>query len=482
MLWLCLHFYHLPVECFSGDRDAEQPLFISEAGRIIGCNHQARRHGIQPDMTPTAARALVAHGHHHVRDLERERHVLERLATWAGRFSPRVSLQAPAALLLEIEGSLRYFQGLEPLRQRILEGIRQLGHRITMGIAPTPTAAWLLARAGDETPVTARKALGPRLSGLSVAILPVEQRMTDALHGLGCETIGDIRALPRAGATRRLGQGLLEMLQRAHGERPDPRENWQPPASFDRQLQLMEATTDLDMLRPELQRLIDGLCISLRRHDAGVRRLRFALHHRQGRPTLLPVGVLAPCRDAGHLRWLLDRRLDGLTLSGDVTAIHLRAGRFHPMPGTSTALDLLDEGRERNVTDDWHRLVETLNSRLGEARVHRLAIHSEHRPEKAWAYHPPGSALQQKAVPATVARPCWLLKQPVLLKSPRGKPEYEARPLLLEDGPERIETGWWDGHDVTRDYYRARTRRGQRVWIFRDRRGQRHWYLHGIFA
>ena len=34
--------------------------------------------------------------------------------------------------------------------------------------------------------------------------------------------------------------------------------------------------------------------------------------------------------------------------------------------------------------------------------------------------------------------------------------------LEIEEGPECIETGWWDGHDVARDYYVARDRHGAR--------------------
>ena len=35
-------------------------------------------------------------------------------------------------------------------------------------------------------------------------------------------------------------------------------------------------------------------------------------------------------------------------------------------------------------------------------------------------------------------------------------------------GPERIESGWWDGADVRRDYYVASDARGARLWIYRE--------------
>ena len=60
----------------------------------------------------------------------------------------------------------------------------------------------------------------------------------------------------------------------------------------------------------------------------------------------------------------------------------------------------------------------------------------------------------------------------------------EGDPLegALVTGPERIETGWWDGHDVRRDYYVALSRAGVRLWIFRERPPGQRWFLHGVFG
>ena len=48
-------------------------------------------------------------------------------------------------------------------------------------------------------------------------------------------------------------------------------------------------------------------------------------------------------------------------------------------------------------------------------------------------------------------------------------------------GPERIETGWWRGDDVRRDYYQVETASGERFWLFRRMPDER-WFLHGVFA
>jgi protein ImuB len=77
-------------------------------------------------------------------------------------------------------------------------------------------------------------------------------------------------------------------------------------------------------------------------------------------------------------------------------------------------------------------------------------------------------------------RPVWLLAEPLLLSAAQlGQLAQGA--LALEGGPERIESGWWDGKGVARDYYVARQMHGARWWIFQERQTKR-WYLHGVFA
>ena len=46
---------------------------------------------------------------------------------------------------------------------------------------------------------------------------------------------------------------------------------------------------------------------------------------------------------------------------------------------------------------------------------------------------------------------------------------------------ERIESGWWDGQDVRRDYFIVIGAAGEKLWFYRDcETGE--WYLHGIFG
>jgi hypothetical protein len=72
-------------------------------------------------------------------------------------------------------------------------------------------------------------------------------------------------------------------------------------------------------------------------------------------------------------------------------------------------------------------------------------------------------------------RPLWLLSSP----QPLGTDPIAAE-IRLESGPERIETGWWDGFEVGRDYFVGRNARGEALWLYRERGGE--WFVHGVFA
>jgi protein ImuB len=81
------------------------------------------------------------------------------------------------------------------------------------------------------------------------------------------------------------------------------------------------------------------------------------------------------------------------------------------------------------------------------------------------------------------ARP---LRLPVMSIAPEGPPvrfRLAGRDHRIARvwGPERIETGWWRGRCVRRDYYQVETGGGERFWLFREL-GSGAWFLHGDFA
>jgi protein ImuB len=136
-------------------------------------------------------------------------------------------------------------------------------------------------------------------------------------------------------------------------------------------------------------------------------------------------------------------------------------------------LDLFPDARQE--AENAAPFIERLRARLGDGMVHSLECVADHRPELAMKVGEPGAVYQTGF---SSARPMWLLPQPRPLAMRGGVPQLGV-PLILRQGPERIESGWWDGHPVARDYYVAETVGGPRYWVYRD---AERWFLHGIFA
>ena len=134
-----MHFRLLPLEVFTRGVAQTQPLAIAAApdnqAELIAVNAHAARLGVQCGMTASAACALAAGLHIIPRDSTRELATLKRIAAWGLQFSPLVSIAEPSAVLLEIEGSLKLFNGLPPLYRRIRDGLKQLGLDSVMACA-----------------------------------------------------------------------------------------------------------------------------------------------------------------------------------------------------------------------------------------------------------------------------------------------------------------------------------------------------------
>src|SRR5262249_27212017 len=150
MLWVALELPALPLQITERAGRSHTPWVIAEGSAqrpTVACaNEAARAAGIREGQAGAAARALAAELKVFDRDANAERETLERLAAWAGQFTPMVCVESQG-IALEVESSLRLFDGHATLTSAIRRGVHDLGYRATLGIAPTPLAARHIARA-----------------------------------------------------------------------------------------------------------------------------------------------------------------------------------------------------------------------------------------------------------------------------------------------------------------------------------------------
>ena len=415
---------------------------------------------------------------------------LEQLATRAQRFTPRVSLAPPDGLLLEVAGSLHLFAGVTGLRRDLMEECLSLRARPVLAFAPTPLAALTAARAGEPLVITDLAQLVGQLAPLPLEALRWPEETLARLARTGVRTIGAVLRLPRAGFARRFGVEQLALLDALTGRTRDLRAAFQVPVRFRRRRELDCELSDQGRLLTELAPLIAALGAFLTARQCGVMELECRLAHRQAPPTRCVLTLAAPCADERQLAALFGERLNMLQLPAPVRACELRVDQL--MPQLPPGRCLWQPGEHGGEAGEQSAgLIERLRARLGPEAVYGLGLRQEHRPEGAWLPTPPPPAAARRTtcgrtadVPCEDAppkRPLWLLPAPQPLAARNGLPRRRG-PLRLMSEPERIETGWWDGGEVARDYYTAIDLRGVRLWVFRERAAPHGWFLHGVFG
>lgn len=276
-------------------------------------------------------------------------------------------------------------------------------------------------------------------------------------------------------------------------------------------------------------------------------------------PAIVDIGVFQPSSSAKHLVELVRLRMARMRMPREIEGITVEvvsAGAAECRQRT-----LFGEAAETSAAQVG-MLLDRLSGRLGRGAVFEPRPMADAQPEHAWAAVPPTASRSRPelksrpkrsqhdgshpfrtphrttasttAVVATPLatplatprrRPIWLLPQPVRLEtvavvdssldsalnqqadttsgppvrfrlaSQAGSPMHE---VVKAHGPERIETAWWRGPTVRRDYYIVETVAGGRYWIFRRlgfcrmgfrrlgsgpaKRPGSEWFLHGTFA
>lgn len=444
---------------------------VGNVDRVLACNPSAEAVGIAAGMKRSAAEVLAGNLLLSRRRPELEQAALEALATWAQQFTPTVSLQPPQALLLEIGGCLDYFHGLDALYQLVRDGLTSQGYAAQLGCAPTSLAALWLAQAGVDSACTEVDQLERVLAPLPVSLLPLPADRLQDLHLLGTRRLGQLWALPRKGLARRFGKGLPQLLDRALGLAADPRESFVPPDSFSKRLELawaVDRTEALLFIGRQLSITLSGFLLG---RGLGVQQVVFQLEHSNRSTTPLVVGYGVPTRQVDELVAVLREKLTHFELQSPVEAVTLLAERLHRLDGTP--LDLFGDG---NSQANAELLLARLVARLNDEAVRRIDTVADHRPELAWVR---SNGRSQGPPPVNSARPGWLLAQAQPLPLRQGRP-WHREALTCRGRPERLETGWWDGLRVTRDYWIAEGESGRRYWIYQDR-GSGEWFLHGWF-
>lgn len=394
----------------------------------------------------------------------------------------------------------------------------------------------------------------PGQSQQAIASLPVEALRigpdtVTTLSRLGIENIGQLLRLPRSGLATRLGSSFVRRIEQAIAEIDEPIGVYRPPAENSATLTLEYSTGDLKILADRIERLTKRVRAGLATRQHGAQRIACRLDLSAHPPLTFEIGLFAPTIDADHLSGLMINRLESMNLPADVERITVWATLSAPL--RSVQVSLLDGSIDCMSGSSLSRLVDSLSNRLGRESVLSVKLEEDPLPENAFSVSPlagnsrsrkfasPQSprkpktshrsnrfsassaqkpyrehrdvltaALYQPSPDDAMRRPLSLLAKPIPLAVAFGNgpfhrhvssPRLPSRihldgvihRIVRDWGPERIETGWWKGPSIRRDYYRVETDQQRWWWIFRnlvsntqaaDTKPCYCWMLHGRFA
>jgi protein ImuB len=437
---------------------------------------------------------------------------LQAVAARSKQFTPLVGIDPdifPESVLLDITRVLDLFGGEAALVERIMGELRAEGWKFRAAVADTCGAAWALAafgrqgagsveqgarEKGDSEAKSLRSLLPAPCSSLPLPALRLPEPIIALLHSLGVWRIEQLQALPRRELSSRFGPELLDCLDRVTGRLPEPLPAWDPPPQFEVRWSAEFPTARRDTIDAALEHLVRRLAAMLTRAHRGAMRLECRLTCLGGESLDVTVGLFRPTAWVDHLLQLLQVRFESLRLSGAVEAIRLTA--------STAPLELRQQEMftEKARVQSYHLsgLIDRLSNRLGHTRVARVRLIPDAQPELACHYAPLVSVgwrqaqrrptkktemVGQRCARPHPTRPLRLLAEPMRLPSDiNSQFSFAGRlhRIVRRVGPERIETGWWRGHTVARDYYRVETVAGCWYWIFR-RLPNGPWFLHGMF-
>lgn len=429
---------------------------------------------------------------------------LAPLAEYGLRYTPHVSLDEDCVFFDLTEVGHLVKEELSFVLRLIQDCHRQGFFPVWIAVADTPQAARAIVHFAFpelDVPLSRAWILPPGKSWEWVKSLPVEALQVGdeghrICHELGCHRLEDVQRVPLSEWYDRLGEEFVVKFQQILGQQEEILPPYQPPPRFEERIWLEHPTTVRDILDAYLFDILRRLEGSLVREGQGALELTVELQCEDNSRLSFHVGFFQPTVSAARFFTLLQLRMEDIRIPAAVVAIRAIvpyvAALEWKQPCLFSEKDILPYFQE------WEDLLERLAARLGRERVCQAFLEPDHAPEYVvrWKSCLALRGRQRNIGKYSTAhksfnpRPLYLFNHPVVMETVTGVPSgvpycvrYRGQVVVVTRcwGPERIETGWWRGRAIARDYYRVELATGQHLWVYRCLETGR-WFLHGVFG
>ena len=405
-------------------------------------------------------------------------------------------------------------------------------------------AACLTLQEGVRLLPSCRASVREVLRQLPVGCLRLSDETLDLLYRLGIHRLSQLLDLPRDSIAQRLGEQVARRCDQLLAEIQEPLEILHPQQPYLAWQLLPGRIGGPDVMYGLFEQLTGTLLKRLKKESRGVlqvsctielscygqRVYRDAGDTRQDTKTLT-LGLYRPTTDLKHLSELFQLQWDRLGQVDEVYSFRVEFTQTTIMQ--QKQLSLFEGQKKAGQGYRWQaadsldgippaklvRLIDRLSSRLGKQQVLRATLKPEALPEYGFQLEPLANlnvqrwcrqVLTSKKTPPDKQKtpsqqnnrgwllkqrkladslPVWYWKEPLEIQCQTNQTGNCPTELLHKGrwqkvirywGPERIESGWWRGRAVRRDYYRVELQTGLRFWVYRVLPGDR-WFLQGNF-
>ncbi len=465
MLWLYLDFYQLTIDSLEqvlAEHTADPcVIYQVETNQIVQLTPSASKAGIEVGMGMAQAASLC--GSLNVIDYKQDREsaLLKNLACALYQLIGDIVIFSPSSLAIRLDPSIKFYHGLMPLWQAITTELNQQQVHFHFATGWSIESAKVLAKAQVNTVYAERSGIDLALQRCHLKHTDLSAKQISSLARVGIQTLKQLLTLPATELGKRFDNTLINYLTALRGEVFPQCVYFHPEEQFAQTIEPAYEISQTQQLMPWINRLLNQLAIFLRLRNQVTSTLRLTLYFREKEKQTLTVGSACSLSQTAEWHPLFELTVAKLQLTEPVIAIGLSADTTEEIHGQTNDF----------FSDRFHyfakmQLIGRLQAKLGEENVCKPTLSNDHRlAESSLSQPPPPSDL------SVYWHPLFIAEHPLPL----------TEPSHIQFGPVRMQTGWWDGQYIKRDYYITQSDQGQLLLVYK-RPPEKEWYIQGWYS
>lgn len=433
--------------------------------QLCQINKPAVQQGVKLGMGLASASLIYPDLRLHEYNDKIENQALSHIANQLYLFTSDIALAPPKAIVLRVQNMLSLYGGLQNYWQVIQQSLGQEGVRYIAASAYSIQAAKILALSHQNIMCEQRENIEKKLLTCPLSSSDIDSKDLLKLSRIGVKTVGEMKQLPLAEIANRVSRFSMNAINELMGKQAARVKFYQPEPSYHDYVELLYDISLSSKLIPVITSCVNKLSEFLLLRNALSLSIDIRFFQREHESIKHTFNSIRPIFKTQDWIDIITLQLESIAFSSPVYALSVECAHYET---ANIANDDMFSKKSTHVAA--LTLLSRLQSKLGKHSVHKLQFVPDFRPEALSHRHD----ITRKS-PSSNAKSIFADRPGLLLKQPQA---LQMQVQVIQ-GPERIQTGWWDDQAINRDYYIGQSQDGQQVWIFKT--PTKEWYLHGYF-